>query len=199
MARLRDKQGEATCSNQGRPSSRPAESLPQDECNGSVAIPAPWRRVRIPHPSFRKAPNHVAIYTAPASHKFNPGELSCTQCALLRWDQDGNEVKGRWTNESATFLADIFPVPLQHLEKAEGAKNGTSGPVWFPTLALNIDFKRLLPDRGEAVLLSQVNARCINNWRITVEVEIVDSDGRVVALATHATLIMSSARNQVML
>ena len=69
-------------------------------------------------------------------------------------------------------------------------------PVWCPTLAMSIDFKKPLPEGGVEWLFSRVTAKSIQNGRMDVEIVLLDSSGELVALASHANLMLDSSRNR---
>ncbi|KAH6972398.1 thioesterase-like superfamily-domain-containing protein [Ilyonectria sp. MPI-CAGE-AT-0026] len=176
----------------------PQKSTSRDFGSEQITRTNPWRRVRVPHPEFRKATSHVEVHVAetasqPASHRH-----LTDQWAALRWtDEDGRLVEGRWTNEAAAFLLDVFPTALTDLEAEATADDSVTAPMWFPTLSLNIDFKKELPKDGAEWLFSRVTMKSIKNGRTDIEVVLMDESGELVALATQAGLVMSSARNRV--
>lgn len=155
----------------------------------------PWKRVLIPHPEFRRAPAHVEVYN-PQSASTGEVDNASHQWATLRWTENGDPVHGRWTNEASVFLLDVFPTRLALLEREVNAGTAAPVPVWFPTLALSIDFKKVLPANGVNWLHSKVTTKSIRGGRMDVEVALLDDSGDIIALASHATLIMSSSRNR---
>jgi hypothetical protein len=124
---------------------------------------------------------------------------------------------GRWTNDALGFLVDMFPQIVEkfvnpHIEEAaldqqsagEGNKprqgKGEKGPgatakYWYPTLALNLEVKKLLPEEGVEWLFVRVKAKSIRNGRFDLDVEVWDTDNELVATSSHASLIVDSARN----
>lgn len=151
-----------------------------------------WQRVVIPHPEFRRASSRVEIY----QWKGSPTTLGSgvAQWARLRpWDPKGHIEK--WTMESVAFLSDILPTALGRLERAMQENVGSPAPVWFPTIAFNIDFKRCALGDGHEWLFSHIHIKSIQNGRMDVEVVIVDASGVLVAVATQAALVVSSDRN----
>ncbi|RSL99843.1 hypothetical protein CEP52_009504 [Fusarium oligoseptatum] len=154
-----------------------------------------WTRFDIPHPEFRKATGHVEVYQPEGS--LQQSVLVYEQRSALAWDDGCHRIHGRWTNEAATFLLDVFPMLLAGLEKSISKEEGTQGPIWFPTLTINIDFRKELPKCGVEWLRSRTSVKSVKNGRTAIEVELrTDKTGEVVAVATHAGLMMDSARNR---
>lgn len=156
-----------------------------------------WTLMKIPHPHFRRAPAHVRAYVPKDSPRQEQAGFGSEQWAALG-GQEGNKTgRGRWTNESATFLLDVFPATLAHLEKEVNKIRGEmAAPVWFPTLALTIDFRKSIPPKhGLKWLHSLVRTESIRNGRMDIKIVLRDQDGDLVALATHSTLIMTPKRN----
>ncbi|RMJ07950.1 hypothetical protein CDV36_012441 [Fusarium kuroshium] len=154
-----------------------------------------WIRFDIPHPEFRKATGHVEVYQAEGSPQ--QSGLVYEQRSALTWDDGCQRVHGLWTNEAATFLLDVFPMLLAGLEKSMSKEEGTQGPIWFPTLTITIDFRKELPKCGVEWLRSRTSVKSVKNGRTAIEVELrTDETGEVVAVATHAGLMVDSAGNR---
>jgi hypothetical protein len=68
-------------------------------------------------------------------------------------------------------------------------------PQWYPTLLLNIDFKKSLPEEGVEWLFVRAESKQIKNGRMDIEVIILDEAGDVVALSHHVALAVSAERN----
>lgn len=66
---------------------------------------------------------------------------------------------------------------------------------WYPTVCLNLDVKKLIPEEGVDWLFLRVRSRQIKNGRLDLDVEVWDADDDLVALSTHTTLIMGTERN----
>lgn len=74
------------------------------------------------------------------------------------------------------------------------------GPVrpsrfWYPTVLLNIEFKKPLPEEGVEWLFVRVDTKQIKNGRMDIEVVILDEMGDIVALSQHVALAVDSSRN----
>lgn len=162
-----------------------------------VIIASPWKRVSIPFPEFRKATSHVEVYGHEPGLSADCQQRNTTdQWACLGWSEGEHRVSGRWTNEAAAFLLDIFPATLAKLEAEANSELATPVPVWFPTLSLNVDFTKQLPKKGVPWLHSRVTVKSVRNGRVNIEVVLGDMSGEIVAIATQSGLVISSQRNK---
>lgn len=184
-------------------------SIPANPDNLGVPLSSPpvvennrqseWNKVMIPHPEFRRASSRVELYK-----RYDNGSVPGDgQWARLRPEGPNGSIEN-WTMESVAFLCDILPTVLGRLERTvqEDRKRADKStqepvPVWFPTLALNIDFKRCELGEGHEWLYSHICIKSVQNGRMDVEVVIFDAAGKLVAVATQVALIMSSERNPV--
>ena len=66
---------------------------------------------------------------------------------------------------------------------------------WYPTLLLNIEFKKPLPQEGVEWLFVRTETKQIKNGRMDIEVVIFDAGGDIVALSHHVALAVSGERN----
>ncbi|KAL3472699.1 thioesterase-like superfamily-domain-containing protein [Aspergillus californicus] len=183
-------------------------SIPADPNNFHVPLGRPpfaegsgkgeWNKVMIPHPKFRRASSRVELYERNDKASLSKG---VGQWARLRPGGPNGSIEN-WTMESVAFLCDILPTVLGGLERAvEEDRQRTDGstqepvPVWFPTLALNIDFKRYELGEGHEWLYSHIHIKSVQNGRMDVEVVILDAAAKLVAVATQVALVMSIERN----
>jgi hypothetical protein len=157
-----------------------------------------WKKVIIPHPIFRRASSRVELYERADRSTLSK---SVGQWARLRPQGPSGKVEA-WTMESVAFLCDILSTVLGPLERTvqeskrlPAAMAGEPVPVWFPTLAFNIDFKRCAFTGSHEWLFSHLHIKSVQNGRMDVEVVIVDTAGELVAVATQVALVMSSERN----
>ena len=162
---------------------------------------AGWRLCKLDtHGKFRKATSRV-------------------QCALPRHGQVELSIVDQWmrfengeklTNESLGFVVDMFPQIVEmyredgqgkeiaqgHDPKVTNAIDSRKwGPMWYPTILLNLDVKKLLPDEGIEWLFVRVYAKQIRDGRMDLEVIVMNSDGELVAVSNHVSLIVSAERN----
>ena len=76
-----------------------------------------------------------------------------------------------------------------------GSGKKPSARFWYPTVLLNIDFKKPLPEEGVEWLFVRVNAKQIKNGRMDLEIVILDERGDIVALSHHVALALGAERN----
>jgi hypothetical protein len=122
----------------------------------------------------------------------------------------GGNTEARWTNEAVAFLVDMFPMALDGFDsmgkttkeggttddaaETESAK-GKLAKYWYPTVTLNIDFKKRLPASGVEWLYSRVQTKSVRNGRTDLDVVVLDEQGDVVALSTQVGLVVDASRN----
>ncbi|KAF2090519.1 hypothetical protein K490DRAFT_24029, partial [Saccharata proteae CBS 121410] len=97
----------------------------------------------------------------------------------------------RFTNDSLGIVSDLWP---QIVEKMQ-AREGKAARFWYPTLLLNLDVKKALPEEGVEWLFARVRAKQIKNGRQDLEVVILDERGEIVALSHHVALVLGAERN----
>ena len=93
----------------------------------------------------------------------------------------------KFTNESLGYLADMFPMPVEQFREDKnpydvspsGAQSAMAKPAryWYPTLVLNLDIKKALPEEGVEWLFGRVRAKQIKNGRMDLEIIIMDEGG----------------------
>ena len=112
----------------------------------------------------------------------------------------------RFTNESLGYVVDMWPQVVESYrhgddpydvrdEKVDKARAVIEKPFWYPTLLLNLDVKKALPDEGVEWLFARVRAKQIKNGRLDLEVVVLDEEGDVVALSHHISLVLGAERN----
>jgi hypothetical protein len=109
----------------------------------------------------------------------------------------------RWTNEKLGFIVDLFPQICEtFILKGEDQYNpdgrGVTGkkiPFWYPTLLLNLDVKKALPEGGVKFLFTRLQTKAIKNGRYDLEVVVMDPKGEIVALSHHVCFAVSAERN----
>lgn len=162
-----------------------------------------------PFADFRKAFNKI--------HTFFPRGGQAMPSLADEWITFRSGEK--WTNYSLGYICDMWPqVVEQHrisehqsstansLVAAKNEKKDTKGSsdndnlllgrmFWYPTLLLNMDVKKRLPEGGVDFLFARVRAKQIKNGRYDLEVVVCDEQGEIVALSHHVALAVSAARN----
>ncbi len=173
-------------------------------------------------PAFRKAAQQMRMYlpraeTQPRSSSSDGTAAKKNHHHLDQWVRfhpDGQP--GSWTNDSLGFVVDMFPPIVEEILKAEEkagttefpttispreveAKRGPGPPkarFWYPTLSLNLDVKKKLPEpEGVEWLFIRVQAQVVRNERMDLQVLVLDTEGEMVAVSSHAGLIMGTERN----
>ena len=163
-------------------------------------------RSKDPFPNFRRAAQHVQFHLMRPSSRPKDRPKSIAD----QWSRFTPYKKpGRWTNESLGFVCDMFPQivesyvnPVLEDTAASGGdvaeaikKNEPLAKFWYPTVCLNMDVKKLLPEDGVDWLYLRVRARQIKNGRLDLDVEVWDADNDLIALSTHTALIVGTERN----
>lgn len=110
----------------------------------------------------------------------------------------------KWTNASLGYLADMWPMPVESLIQEQdiyavdsGKAKPSAKPVrfWYPTVLLNLEVKKALPEDGVEWLFVRVDSKLVRNGRMDIEVVICDEGGDVVALSHHVALAVGLERN----
>ncbi|RMZ91061.1 hypothetical protein DV736_g1699, partial [Chaetothyriales sp. CBS 134916] len=161
------------------------------------------------YPNFRRATLCMRMYLVkpdrrPASHPLSINDQWSRFSPLQR--------EGRWTNDALGFVVDMFPQVVEKyinpiVERAaitekddeklkqivkEHAKNAK---YWYPTMTLNLDVKKLLPEEGVEWLFTRTKAKTIKNGRLDLDIEVWDAQGQLIATSSHASLIVDTSRN----
>jgi len=148
----------------------------------------------MPFAKFRKAGNKVEMYLPRKGQ--NPRSITEEWIRLSSGEN--------WTNESLGFLSDMWPSIVESLYHDENpydlAKSGpkSANPTarfWYPTLVLNLDIKKALPEEGVEWLFARASAKQVKNGRFDLEVVICDAGGELVALSHHCCLMLGADRN----
>ena len=100
--------------------------------------------------------------------------------------------------DSLGYVADVFPQIVESFQ--EHAQDSIpwqlrEGHLWYPTVLLNLEVKKVLPPAGVEWLFVRVRAKQIKNGRMDLEVVIMDDIGELVALSQHVCLIVGADRN----
>ncbi|GKT56673.1 thioesterase family protein [Colletotrichum tofieldiae] len=103
-----------------------------------------------------------------------------------------------FTNTSLGYVADAYPTVVEAWRPKHDKEQTpfrSNEMFWYPTLALNLDVKKALPEEGAEWLFIRSMAKVIRNGRLDLEVIILDQSGDVVALSTHVNMVLSAERN----
>ncbi|KAF1355321.1 thioesterase-like superfamily-domain-containing protein [Delphinella strobiligena] len=135
-----------------------------------------------PFLEFRKAVQQVRFFFPRAGQHFP--SLADQWTTLVSGE--------RLTNNHLGFIVDTFPQIIENYRFAAGQEKG---PFWYPTVLLNLDVKKLLPEDGVEGLFARTRAKEIKNGRYDLEVVVLDEGGDLVAVSHHVVMIVSAARN----
>ncbi|KAI9664969.1 MAG: hypothetical protein M1821_006417 [Bathelium mastoideum] len=148
---------------------------------------------KMPFAEFRKASNRVRFFF-PRRGQLAKGLTDEWMC--LRSGE-------RWTNDSIGFAMDMWPQIIEtyspegdpyEIEK-RGNERPSLGSMWYPTLLLNLDIKKVLPEEGVDFLFQRIQAKRIQNGRFDLESILMDEEGDIIALSHHVVFAVSAARN----
>ncbi|KAI9892804.1 MAG: hypothetical protein M1814_000963 [Vezdaea aestivalis] len=104
------------------------------------------------------------------------------------------------TVEGLGFAADMWD---QVVEAYRGARpvadeegfEAPTGALWYPTVTLNLDFKKRLPEEGERMVFVRARAKKIHMGQFDLEVVMMDLKGEVICLSNHVAFAVGAERN----
>lgn len=142
------------------------------------------------HPQFRKALGkyHIVI----------PREGRKIKNVVDEWIK--LKTGERITNITLGSISDTFPLLVEGYfdeirQKMDMSPEDKDPAFWFPTLLLNLEIKKALPDDGVEWLFVRIKAKEIRNGRNDLDIVILDQHGDVVALSHHVAMILDATRN----
>ncbi|KAE8452111.1 hypothetical protein EG329_001578 [Mollisiaceae sp. DMI_Dod_QoI] len=154
-----------------------------------------WARVaEMPFAAFRKATQRTILYF--------PREGQRKRSSADEWAKLSSGEN--WTNASIGFLSDMWPMPVEafigklnasDVKNPKQAKKSEIARFWYPTLLLNLDVKKALPEEGVEWLFVRVDTKQIKNGRMDLEVVIMDEGGDIVALSHQVAFAVPAERN----
>ncbi|KAF8863328.1 hypothetical protein BDZ45DRAFT_117561 [Acephala macrosclerotiorum] len=155
-----------------------------------------WTRApEMPFAAFRKATEKTMFYF--------PREGQRKRSSADEWVKLATGEK--WNNASIGYLSDMWPMPVEAFigkanpydvkNQKEGKEAVRPARFWYPTLLLNLDIKKSLPEEGVEWLFVRVDSKQIKNGRMDLEVVILDDEGGVVALSHHVAFALPAERN----
>ncbi|MCJ1474682.1 hypothetical protein MMC13_003342 [Lambiella insularis] len=101
-----------------------------------------------------------------------------------------------FTMGSLGYVADMFPQIIEsYRETLPSTEKHQWGRLWYPTILLNLEMKKLLPPEGVQWLFVRVLAKQIKNGRMDLEVVVMDEGGDLIALSQHVCMIVGIERN----
>ena len=160
-------------------------------------------RHKWPTAEFRKATENIRTWF-PRKGQPSPTILNMWYCF-----KDPNST---FKNESLGFVADSFPQILEwyllggvdsyslefertHSQEEQKRIIGNHAKMWYPTLLLNMEIKKALPDQGVRWLFVRLEAKAIRNGRYDLEVLVMDAEGDLVVVSNHVCFAVSAERN----
>lgn len=166
-----------------------------------------------PFINFRRAVRHIQLYLVRSDRKETANLPLSLNDQWVRFSPNGIP-NGRWTNDALGFLVDMFPQTVERYVNPENEAAATdihrrtssttsvadpkakpNAPYWYPTLVLNLEVKKMLPEEGVEWLFVRVRSKGIRNGRFDLDIEVWDEAGDLVATSVHASLIVDAARN----
>lgn len=112
----------------------------------------------------------------------------------------------KFTASSLGYVSDCWPYVVEahrpsKKEAEERRRGGDPLPFapdarfWYPTVVLNLEVKKPLPEEGVEWLQLRIRSKQVKNGRLDLEVLVLDDMGELVALSNHVNLILGSERN----
>lgn len=141
---------------------------------------------RLPFANFRRAVQQARFFYP---RRGQPAGRVADEWVRLRGGQ-------RWMGAGIGYVADMWPLPLEGLSGVgKEEEKGETRKFWYPTVTLDLDIKKALPEEGVEWLFARVETKQIRNGRMDIEVVILDEGGDLVALSHHVALVVSAERN----
>jgi hypothetical protein len=162
---------------------------------------ANWSRFEFPKGSplgYTRALKNVVYYDP------RGGQQTQTVACVDKWVRLTSGEN--FSASSLGFVADCWPyvVEAQRPSKTEAEEkerrdeNVPFAPdalFWYPTVVMNIEVKKALPEKGLEWLQLRVQSKQIKNGRLDLEVLLLDEKGDLVAISNHVCLVLGSERN----
>lgn len=156
-----------------------------------------------PTADFRKATRNLRTWFP------RRGQPSPTHLNMWYRFRDPNS---RFTNESLGFVCDAFPQVLEYFllggldsyslefeQKHSQAEQkrivAEHAKMWYPTVLLNLDVKKALPEEGVKWMFVRLEMKQIKNGRYDLEVLAFDEEEDLVAVSNHVCFAVSAERN----
>lgn len=96
---------------------------------------------------------------------------------------------------TASFVIEVHRPRTEDEPPAAGGEFTRKDAFWYPTLVMNLDVKKALPEEGEKWLFIRCLAKKTHNGRSDIEMIICDRAGDIVALSHHVAMIVNFERN----
>lgn len=96
---------------------------------------------------------------------------------------------------SAPFIVEGYRREDPDMSEPEESDSITLQSFWYPTLTLNLDVKKRLPQAGSEWLRLRQSTKQIRHGRLDLEFLVFDTAGELVAISHHVAMAVDSARN----
>ncbi|RFU81071.1 thioesterase family [Trichoderma arundinaceum] len=96
---------------------------------------------------------------------------------------------------TAAFIPEMHRPRTKEDPPAAGGEFTRNTSLWYPTLAMNLEVKKALPEEGEQWLMLRSSSKQIHNGRYDVEIIVFDRAGDLVALSHHVAMVVNSEKN----
>ncbi|KAH7026717.1 thioesterase-like superfamily-domain-containing protein [Microdochium trichocladiopsis] len=97
-----------------------------------------------------------------------------------------------FVQEAIGYVVDMFPLAFR--ESPHMSQEEKMAPRWYPTVLLNLDIKRRIPDGTEWLYVRATTVE-VHNGRFDIQVVVLDQAGSLIALSNHVTLVLGAERN----
>lgn len=153
---------------------------------------ANWQRMPMPEHGFGR----IKALSNMEYHVLRSPPSTPSKSSIDLWLRLADH-SSRFTNSSLAYVADCWPYVVEaYRPEFPGDEPFKFNQVfWYPTVALNLEVKKHIPEEGVEWLFMRVAAKQIRNGRLDLEVIILDKEGELVALSQHVNLIVDGARN----
>ncbi|KAI1204949.1 thioesterase family protein [Annulohypoxylon truncatum] len=182
--------------------------VPDFEALKSKGADGTWEETKVPEAvaAVQRSLLNWRFYE-PCQGPLAPGVLDMWICSA-----SGERV----TQGALAYVVDSFPVNLHTFLAApelrallEASQKGSTdakaeevrerdqqrATLWFPTVVMNLEVKKLLPEEGAEWLAVRVTSKQIRDGKFDLEVLVRDVEGEIVALSHHVAMIVSLERN----
>lgn len=133
-----------------------------------------------PYPEFRRVGNNF-LYWVPVTHT-NPA----TEKQWLTFKPLGNASQRPMDDLAMGLISDLMtPLPLRVCPDERG---------WYPTLSLDLQFKKA-PKLGGLFTYLEVESESILNGRFDITTRCYDENKDLIVISRHAAMMVSAARN----
>ncbi|PON27702.1 hypothetical protein TGAM01_v203469 [Trichoderma gamsii] len=96
---------------------------------------------------------------------------------------------------TASFVIEVHRPRTENEPPVAGGELTHKVAFWYPTLVMNLDVKKKLPEEGEKWLLIRCLSKKTFNGRSDIEIIICDRAGDIVALSHHVAMIVNFEKN----